>query len=60
MDEAIAVLFDSIFGGLHYNSGMQSGNTSYVMWALTMYHMFAPFQLGMPLASIETNLLKSI
>lgn len=43
-----------------YNSGMQSGNTSYAMWALTMYQMFGPFQLGKPLMSIEEALFKTI
>lgn len=43
-----------------YNCGAQSGNTSYSMWALSMYHLFVPTQMGKPLTSIEENLSRSI
>lgn len=38
-----------------YNAGMRSGNTAYAMWALTMHHVFAPFQLGKSLRSIDES-----
>mmetsp|Transcript_4166 Transcript_4166/g.9771 ORF Transcript_4166/g.9771 Transcript_4166/m.9771 type:complete len:1111 (+) Transcript_4166:329-3661(+) len=42
-----------------YQCGMQSGNSTYALWCLFWYHLSA-YQLGRPLPSIESYLIKCI